>query len=196
MTEKKDTRVNEILEAAINEFLEKGYEKASMESIAVRANLSKGGVYHHFKSKTEILFAANIKFLEPIKEIMEKIEKNTSLVEGLIQFVADYLTYWNSHRREISLYFFTMNISYNDEKIMGSYLEFAQGIFNFFEIFFAKGQTMGLFKNRDPHAHAVAFISCIDGYLAYMLIDNSLSLEKSIVEIQDIFINDFLKKNE
>lgn len=192
MIEKKDTRLNDIIEAAICEFLDKGYEKTSMESIAKRANLSKGGLYHHFKSKLEILFAVNMRFLEPIQEIMGKINNNCSLIDGLKEFVSDYLAHWYSHRREISLYFFTMNISYKDEKIMGYYLEFAQEIFSFFEALFIKGQSMGLFKMRDAHSHAVAFISCIDGYLAYMLIDPSLSLEYSITEIQNIYINDFL----
>jgi len=192
MTEKKDTRINDIIEAAISEFLEKGYEKTSMESIAKRAKMSKGGLYHHFKSKLEILFAVNMRFLEPMQEIMDKINNNSSLINGLKQFVSDYLKHWDNHRREISLYFFTMNISYKDEKIMGYYLEFAQEIFSFFEALFIKGQTMGLFKKRNALSHAVAFISCIDGYLAYMLIDTSLSLENSITEIQNIYINDFL----
>lgn len=194
MTEKKDTRVNDIIEAAINEFLEKGYDKTSMESIAARSNLSKGGLYHHFKSKVEILLAVNLKFLEPINEIFERTAAHSSPAEGLRLFVAEYLTYWNNHRREISLYFFTMNISFNDPAIMDYYKDFAQSIFGFFQDLFTRGQQMGLFQERDARTHAVAFISCMDGYLAYMMMDPALILEKSIAEIQDTFINDFLKK--
>ena len=39
-----------IVEAALAEFLDKGYENSSMDSIARRAGLSKGGLYHHFRS--------------------------------------------------------------------------------------------------------------------------------------------------
>ena len=47
-------RINTIIEAAINEFVEKDYENTSMESIAMRAGLTKGGLYYHFKSKDDI----------------------------------------------------------------------------------------------------------------------------------------------
>ena len=50
----KDQRISSILDAAIEEFLEKGYERASMEAIAKRAGLSKGGLYHHFINKDEV----------------------------------------------------------------------------------------------------------------------------------------------
>lgn len=40
--------------AAITCFAEKGYHEASMDAIAARANLSKGSLYWHFKSKREL----------------------------------------------------------------------------------------------------------------------------------------------
>ena len=46
--EPKEVRVNEIIQAAIEEFIEKGYDGASMDQIAKRAGVSKGGVYYHF----------------------------------------------------------------------------------------------------------------------------------------------------
>jgi AcrR family transcriptional regulator len=73
MTEKGNKKIDEIIEAAINEFVEKGYANASMESIAVRAKLSKGGLYHHFKSKTEILYTVNLKLTEPVIMMISEI---------------------------------------------------------------------------------------------------------------------------
>ncbi len=193
MTEKKENRVEEIIVAAINEFIEKGYENASMESIAKAACLSKGGLYHHFSSKIDILVAVNIKFMEPIQEIIEKVEKNASIVDGLNQFIADYISYWQNHKRELSLYFFTMNISFNNQQIMGYYQVFAQQFFDCFENYFMIGQKQGKFKKRDARSHTTALISCLDGYLAYMLIDPTILPDKMIAEIQNTFINDFLK---
>lgn len=192
MTEKKDTRINDIIEAALNEFLEKGYENASMESIALRANLSKGGLYHHFKSKTEILYAVNMKFMEPIADIAMKIEAATSIGIGLKKFIDDYLHYWADHRRELSLYFYTMNISFNNQQIMDYYRVVAKSFFDFIELCFIKGQNDGIFKTRDAKSHAVALISCLDGYLAYMLIDPELNTGKIISEIQATYIDDLL----
>jgi len=190
MGEIRMIRTNEIIEAAITEFIEKGYANASMESIAKRANLSKGGLYHHFKSKTEILLAVNMKFMEPVQEMMFRMEANPSVADGLKQYITDYLSYWNTHQRELSLYFLTMNESFNNEPLMNLYKESTREMFDFFEAFILKGQQQGIFKERDARAHAIALISCLDGFLGYVLIDSSLSIEKMEAEIQNTFITD------
>lgn len=46
-----------ILDAARKVIAKSGVHKASMQSIAEEAGLSKGAVYYHFKSKNEILYA-------------------------------------------------------------------------------------------------------------------------------------------
>jgi AcrR family transcriptional regulator len=68
----KDARMAEIIDAAVSEFLAKGYEGASMEAIAERAGLTKGGLYHHFAGKDEILRAANRRFFEPIEALIHQ----------------------------------------------------------------------------------------------------------------------------
>jgi AcrR family transcriptional regulator len=47
----------EILDAAQALFLEKGYEATSIHDIIVRAGISKGGFYHHFAAKEDLLAA-------------------------------------------------------------------------------------------------------------------------------------------
>jgi AcrR family transcriptional regulator len=46
----------EILRAAARLFQQQGYDGTSMNDIAAALKLSKGGLYHHFQSKDEILF--------------------------------------------------------------------------------------------------------------------------------------------
>ena len=46
-----------IVETATSLFSENGFEKTSVAAICETANVSKGLVYHHFKSKDEILIA-------------------------------------------------------------------------------------------------------------------------------------------
>ena len=42
-----------IVDASIKLFIEKGYEQTTIQDILNALNLSKGGLYHHFKSKVE-----------------------------------------------------------------------------------------------------------------------------------------------
>jgi len=46
----------EILRAAARLFQQQGYDATSMSDVAAALKLSKGGLYHHFQSKDEILF--------------------------------------------------------------------------------------------------------------------------------------------
>ena len=50
--------INLILDTAYRLFMQKGYEHTSIQDIIDQlGGLSKGAIYHHFKSKEEILIA-------------------------------------------------------------------------------------------------------------------------------------------
>ncbi|MCS7154713.1 MAG: TetR/AcrR family transcriptional regulator [Bacteroidota bacterium] len=53
----KQQRRNELLQAARQVFAERGYEGATLEEIAQRAQLGKGTVYNYFPSKQELFFS-------------------------------------------------------------------------------------------------------------------------------------------
>ncbi|MBQ6216417.1 MAG: TetR/AcrR family transcriptional regulator [Erysipelotrichaceae bacterium] len=50
----KDETRRAIIEAAKKEFLEKGFEDASMRSIAAKANITVGNIYRYFENKEEL----------------------------------------------------------------------------------------------------------------------------------------------
>lgn len=47
--------VEKILQVSFGLFVEKGYDKTSIQDIVDNLGMSKGAIYHHFKSKEEIL---------------------------------------------------------------------------------------------------------------------------------------------
>lgn len=49
-----DQRKNRILEAALIEFADKGYKKASTNTIVKQANVSKGLLFHYYTSKRDL----------------------------------------------------------------------------------------------------------------------------------------------
>ena len=49
--------LEKIVETAAQLFVEKGYEQTSIQDILDVSGLSKGGLYHHFKSKEQIFGA-------------------------------------------------------------------------------------------------------------------------------------------
>jgi AcrR family transcriptional regulator len=55
-TEHRPEPRQEILRTAARLFQQQGYDATSMNDVAAALKLSKGGLYHHFQSKDEILF--------------------------------------------------------------------------------------------------------------------------------------------
>lgn len=61
-----EARPDEILDAALAEFIVNGFDAARMEDIAARAALSKGAVYLYFPSKESLLRALIEREVKPI----------------------------------------------------------------------------------------------------------------------------------
>ena len=55
--EKSTLSKEKIMNAAGEVFVQKGFDAATMQDIMEKCGLSKGAIYHHFKSKEEIMQA-------------------------------------------------------------------------------------------------------------------------------------------
>jgi len=66
-----------IIQSARKQFAKKGYALASMDEIAKSANVSKGGLYHHFPSKEKLFLSLcgdNQEVQEPFSGLFQKKE--------------------------------------------------------------------------------------------------------------------------
>ncbi len=85
----------EILRTAARLFQQRGYDATSMNDVAAALKLSKGGLYHHFQSKDEILFeimdhAMEItqeRVLNPVRLIDDPDERLRALIRLHIEVV-------------------------------------------------------------------------------------------------------------
>lgn len=66
-----------ILETSARLFIEQGYEQTSIQDIQDALHLSRGGLYHHFKSKEEILEAVMQKRSQYIANMLHDVIQNT-----------------------------------------------------------------------------------------------------------------------
>ena len=60
--------VQKILDVSMALFLEKGYEHTTIQDIVDALGMSKGAVYHHFKSKEDIYDRISDTYYERLKE--------------------------------------------------------------------------------------------------------------------------------
>jgi AcrR family transcriptional regulator len=70
-----EARPDEILDAALAEFTERGFDAARMEDVARRAGLSKAGVYLYFPSKDALLKALIEAKVAPLAQQVEAIAR-------------------------------------------------------------------------------------------------------------------------
>lgn len=83
---------DQIIQAALSLFSNKGYKETTMADLVTVTGLSKGAVYHHFKSKEEILQLLMEKETISLSTFLEELSKNegVSSTDRLLQLV-DYL---------------------------------------------------------------------------------------------------------
>lgn len=85
----------EILRTAARLFQQQGYDATSMNDVAAALKLSKGGLYHHFQSKDEILFdlmdhAMDItqeRVINPVRDITDPEERLRMLIRLHIEVI-------------------------------------------------------------------------------------------------------------
>ena len=85
----------EILRTAARLFHRKGYDATSMNDVAAALKFSKGGLYHHFQSKDEILFNLMEKAMEitqervvhPVLGISDPEERLRNLIRRHVELV-------------------------------------------------------------------------------------------------------------
>ncbi len=85
----------EILRTAARLFQQRGYDATSMNDVAAALKLSKGGLYHHFQSKDEILFEimnhamelTQERVIAPVRSIADPLERLRALIRLHIEVV-------------------------------------------------------------------------------------------------------------
>lgn len=98
--------LEKIIITAARLFMEKGYEQTSIQDILDATELSKGGLYHHFRSKDEILEAVMQKRVQYVGSIFHDIIRDTkadNAREKLKSILAQISTDTKTHTLDMAL---------------------------------------------------------------------------------------------
>jgi AcrR family transcriptional regulator len=192
----KKERTGEIIQAAVDEFLEKGYDGTSMESIAQRAGVSKGGLYHHFSSKDEILLLANQKLNEPVYMIMQEAARNQSASKGLNWYIKNYLEYWQKHKKEMVFYMLSFVKLLDNPSLGEMYERYTKNTLAFFQDLYQRGIESGEFIPHSAFDSAITFMAAVDGIVMYLMMSTNLELDKIVPIFQERFIQGLQVKTD
>jgi TetR/AcrR family transcriptional regulator, cholesterol catabolism regulator len=79
---KQSKKIRNIAKVAADLFSAKGYLDTSVDDIAAAARVTKGGVYHYFRSKTEILYFICSTYVDLD---LANLEKSLSAIDGSVE---------------------------------------------------------------------------------------------------------------
>ena len=90
---------DQILEIAVQVFIEQGYDATSVASLAMRLGLSKSALYHHFASKEQLLEVALDAALGGLEGVLKDAGEGSArarleqVLRGAVLVLADKLPY-------------------------------------------------------------------------------------------------------
>jgi AcrR family transcriptional regulator len=97
--EKKRRTRKAILQAAVQLFGDKGYERTSIDELARAAGVGKGTIYSYFQTKSEIFLAFCEDELDHVyAEVTEKTRADASLTEQLMALFMGEFRYVTRHK--------------------------------------------------------------------------------------------------
>jgi len=98
---KKAIRRESIIQAAIEIFIKKGFQAATISEIAQRAGVAEGSIYQYFKNKEDLFFSIPV---EKTKEFRTQLELHLAGILGTFNKIRKFVWYF--------LYFFSVNAEY------------------------------------------------------------------------------------
>jgi AcrR family transcriptional regulator len=99
-------RLREIVDRAAAMFDERGYYAVSMEDIAAAVGLRKPSLYHHVRSKDEILALIHHEFMQlVISRQLARARAPMTPGQRLLEVMADILELMRTHRGHVRVFF-------------------------------------------------------------------------------------------
>jgi AcrR family transcriptional regulator len=160
-TRDREVTVPAILAAAEIEFATNGFVATRTESIAARANVVKGLIFHYFKSKEGLYEAVLVRAYEPFSGALDKsFDKGLTATEALLTFVERLLTAMTEH--PLSPVIFML------ESMQGSGEHFRKlgmpSLYTRVEALLKNGISAGEFREMDPAHGAINIIGLCGFY--------------------------------
>ncbi len=92
MQVKKEELNKRIRDAALNEFLNKGYENASIRAIARAAGMTSGNIYSYYSGKEDIFCSVLFEATQAISSYLKDVSKGMQPNMGTIEYLSDSMT--------------------------------------------------------------------------------------------------------
>lgn len=187
------TRQAQILETAARIFCDKGFEGASMGDISAALGITKAGIYHHIRSKEDLLYAImsygmdlfERKVLRRVMDIRDPLERLRATLKGHILVVT------RDRPKEITVILHESNV------LKGRYREKIDArkrrYVRFLERTFRDLVRSGVARRVDPTVAAFAMLGMVNWIYQWHRPAGRLSGAELADAFADLFLKGILK---
>lgn len=189
---KKKPLKERIMETSLRLFNEKGFHGVSVEQIVEAAGTSKGGFYHNFKSKDELLYQIHDVFISyAIEKAQEAYDEYKTPISRLCAILQSFTKVFDVYQSHITV-FYQESIYLPHEFQETINLKRDQYRF-LLEQVIKEGQTMGVFRKEVPaNITTMAIIGMINWTYKWFHHDGPLTMEKIADIFKDLVLNSLI----
>ncbi|SFE72013.1 TetR/AcrR family transcriptional regulator [Alteribacillus iranensis] len=102
----RKTTKERIMEAALQLFEENGFHAVTVDKIVKQSNTSKGGFYHNFKSKDELLYMIHDSFITyVIDKATEAHDSYNTPAEQLYETIRSFVKMFEMYRAHVTVFY-------------------------------------------------------------------------------------------
>ena len=156
--------VRKILDTAERLFIEKGYERASLQDIIQATGLSKGAIYHHFASKEDIFYSVCDRIGQRNEEVLSQV-RDAPYLSGLEKLRAIFKASIRPERQ--AKMFCMMPYLMDNPKFLATEMRsiFTEVVPGFVEPIIREGMADGSIRTDHPKELAEAMMILSDGWI-------------------------------
>ncbi len=170
----KSKREHQILTAALNVAVEKGYSNSRIDDIVQNSKLSKGAIYWYYKSKKDVyLSLVDYWFNQYSSEILSEVEKKQSASKKLINLFQYFINQFEKNPTVFKILTEFWSLSKRDSDFNCKFQKLYQAFLEYIMIIIKEGIASKEFKNVNPRITALSILINVEGIHWFTLFQKS-----------------------
>ena len=184
-----------IMASALRVMTKKGYYGSTMDDIVLDSKMSKGAIYHYYKSKKEVYLELIVYLESKYTDMFATVNKESTSAKKLKKL----FTIWSDQLEKEPGFFQSFSIFQSMSRHDKDFKQAMQRMYNrfqkFIELIIIEGIKSKEFKKIDPKTSALSLILNLDGISWFSLFESkNLDAKSYIDQMSDYILNTYISK--
>ena len=193
--EQQNNKKDLIMSAALKVMTKKGYYSSTMDDIVLESGMSKGAIYHYYKSKKEVYLELIVYLESKYTDMFASVNKESTSAKKLKKL----FTIWSDQLEKEPGFFQSFSIFQSMSRHDKDFKQAMQRMYNrfqkFIELIIIEGIESKEFKKIDPKTSALSLILNLDGISWFSLFESkNLDAKSYIDQMSDYILNTYISK--